>query len=92
MILRIVIIVAVLIAAILAFAASKPKTFHVRRSVTIKASPEKIFALVNDFHNWTGWAPQDKEDPTMTRTTAGPRKARTPSRIGIALAALARGG
>ena len=74
MILRIVIIVAVLIAAILAFAASKPKTFHVRRSVTIKASPEKIFALVNDFHNWTGWAPQDKEDPTMTRTYSGAAK------------------
>jgi uncharacterized protein YndB with AHSA1/START domain len=74
MILRIIIIVAALIAAILAFAATKPETFHVQRSITINASPEKIFALINDFHNWSGWAPQDKEDPTMTRTYSGAAK------------------
>jgi len=70
-ILRIIIIVAVVIAAVLAFAATKPKTFHVQRSIRIKAPPEKIFALINDFHNWSGWAPQDKEDPTMNRTYSG---------------------
>jgi uncharacterized protein YndB with AHSA1/START domain len=74
MILRIIIIVAVLIGAILAFAATKPETFRVQRSITINASPEKIFALINDFHNWSGWAPQDKEDPTMTRTYSGAAK------------------
>jgi hypothetical protein len=74
MILRIVIIVAVLIAAILAFAATKPKTFHVQRSTIINASQEKIFALINDFHNWSGWAPQDKLDPTMNRTYSGGAK------------------
>jgi hypothetical protein len=58
---RILIIVAVVIAAVLAFAATKPTTFHVQRSISIKAPPEKIFALINDFHNWSGWAPQDKE-------------------------------
>jgi uncharacterized protein YndB with AHSA1/START domain len=68
---RILIIVAVVIAAVLAFAASKPKTFHVQRSITIKAPAERIFALINDFHNWSGWAPQDKEDPTMRRTYSG---------------------
>jgi len=70
-ILRIIIIVAVVIAAVLAFAATKPKAFHVQRSIRIKAPPEKIFALINDFHNWSGWAPQDKEDPTMNRTYSG---------------------
>jgi uncharacterized protein YndB with AHSA1/START domain len=74
MILRIVIIIAVLIAAILAFAATKPKTFHVQRSIIISASPEKVFALINDFHNWSSWAPQDKQDPTMNRTYAGAAK------------------
>jgi uncharacterized protein YndB with AHSA1/START domain len=68
MILRIIIIVAVLIAAILAFAATKPKTFQVQRSISINAPPEKIFALINDFHSWRGWAPQDRQDPTMHRT------------------------
>jgi uncharacterized protein YndB with AHSA1/START domain len=68
---KIVIIVAVLIAALLAFAATKPKTFRIQRSMSIKAPPEKIFALINDFHSWSGWAPQDKEDPTMSRTYSG---------------------
>jgi uncharacterized protein YndB with AHSA1/START domain len=61
----------VVIAAVLAFAATKSKTFHVQRSITIKSPPEKVFALINDFHNWSGWAPQDKEDPTMRRTYSG---------------------
>ena len=71
MILRIIIIVAVLIAAVLALATTKPKTFEVQRSISIKAPREKIFALINDFHSWSGWAPQDKLDPTMNRTYGG---------------------
>jgi carbon monoxide dehydrogenase subunit G len=71
MILRIVIIVAVLIAGVLAFAATKPKTFRVQRSISINAPPEKIFALINDFHSWSGWAPQDREDSTVHRTYSG---------------------
>ncbi len=72
MILKIVIIVAIVIAAVLGIAAAKPKTFRVQRAINIKASPQKIFALINNFHNWSRWAPQDKEDPTMVRTFAGP--------------------
>ena len=37
----------------------------------INAPPEKIFALINDFHNWSLWAPQDREDSTMKRTFSG---------------------
>ena len=70
--LRIVVIVAVAIAAILAFvvifAATRPNTFRVQRSLTIDAAPERIFPLIDDFHNWARWAPQDKEDPSMKRT------------------------
>ncbi|HUN63324.1 MAG TPA: hypothetical protein VMU53_15105 [Candidatus Sulfotelmatobacter sp.] len=33
--------------------------------------------LINDFHNWNKWAPQDKQDPTMVRTFSG-----APSGIG----------
>ena len=72
MILRIVAIVAVLIAGVLLYAASKPNTFLIQRSITINAPPDRIFALVNDFHNWSVWAPQDKDDPTLTRTYSGP--------------------
>ena len=71
MILKVLIGVAVIIAAILIFAATKPDTFRVQRSISIQASPERIFALINDFHNWPQWASQDKEDPSMQRTFSG---------------------
>jgi uncharacterized protein YndB with AHSA1/START domain len=72
MILRSLIIVAVLIGAVLAFAATRPDIFLIERSLSIKAPPEKIFALINNFHDWARWAPQDTEDPSMKRTFSGP--------------------
>ena len=45
----IAIIIAVLIAAVLLYATTKPDTFSVTRSASIKAPPEKIFAVINDF-------------------------------------------
>jgi uncharacterized protein YndB with AHSA1/START domain len=71
MFLRIVLIVAIVIAAILVFAATKPNIIRVTRSLTIKAPPERIFPLVDDLHNWPRWAPQDRDDPTMKRTYSG---------------------
>ncbi|MNR76068.1 Polyketide cyclase / dehydrase and lipid transport [compost metagenome] len=61
----------VILAVIFAFAASKPDTFRVERSVTIKAPPEKVFALINDLHSWTTWSPYEKKDPDMKRTHSG---------------------
>jgi uncharacterized protein YndB with AHSA1/START domain len=72
MILRSLIIVAVLIGAVLAFAATRPNTFLIERSLSIKTPPEKIFVLINNFHNWARWSPQDTEDPSMKRTFNGP--------------------
>jgi hypothetical protein len=65
------VVIAVLVAIVLAFAATKPKIFTIRRMINVKAQPDKIFVLINDFHNWSGWAPQDREDPTMKRTYSG---------------------
>jgi uncharacterized protein YndB with AHSA1/START domain len=62
------IIVAVLIAGILIFAATKPDTFRVQRSASIKAPPEKVFTLINDFKAWGAWSPWEKKDPAMKRT------------------------
>ena len=67
----IVIAVVVIVAAILLIAAMKPDTFRVERSATINAPPEKIFPLLNDFHNWPGWSPWEKKDPAMKRTHGG---------------------
>jgi uncharacterized protein YndB with AHSA1/START domain len=72
MILRVLAVIAFLVAAVLLYAATKPNTVRIQRSIDIQAPPEKIFALIDDFHNWSLWAPQDREDPTMRRTYSGP--------------------
>lgn len=61
-----------LLAALLVFATTRPDNFRVERSTLIKAPPEKIFALVNDFHRWTAWSPYEKLDPAMKRSYGGP--------------------
>jgi uncharacterized protein YndB with AHSA1/START domain len=63
----IVIALVVLLALILIYAATRPDTFHVERSISIKAPPEKIFALINDFRQWDAWTPYNK-DPAMKKT------------------------
>ncbi|HEY8707406.1 MAG TPA: SRPBCC family protein [Burkholderiaceae bacterium] len=67
----VVIVVAIVIAAILAYAATRPDMFSVQRSARIKAPPETIYAVVNDFHRWIDWSPWEKLDPSMTRTLSG---------------------
>jgi carbon monoxide dehydrogenase subunit G len=71
MVKTIVIIVVVLPAALLIYAATRPDTFQVQRATSIKAPPEKIFALINDFHSWGAWSPYEKKDPAMKRTLSG---------------------
>lgn len=74
MIVKLAIVAAVLVGAILVFAATKPGTIRIQRSISIKAQPEKVFAFVNDFHEWHDWAPQDRSDPTMQRSFSGPER------------------
>ena len=64
------IIVIVLIVAVVLFAASRPSTFKVERSILIKAPVQNIFSLVNDFHLWDGWTPYNK-DPAMQKIYSG---------------------
>jgi uncharacterized protein YndB with AHSA1/START domain len=52
--------------------ATRPSTFHVERSIVITASPESVFAQVNDFHSWAAWSPWEKLDPKMEKTFSGP--------------------
>ncbi len=61
----------VLVLALLVFASTRPDTFSVQRSVTVKVPPEKLFASINDFHNWRAWSPYEKMDPAMKRTFTG---------------------
>ncbi len=64
-------VVAVVIAGILIYAATKPNSFTVRRSIEIKAPPAKIFALISDLRGWASWSPYEKKDPDMKRTFSG---------------------
>ena len=59
--------VVVLIAAVLGLAATKPDTFRIQRAASIKAPPEEIFALINDFRSWGSWSPWEKKDLGMKR-------------------------
>lgn len=58
----------VVIVGVLAYAATKPDTFRVARSAVIKAPPDKIFPLINDYRQWTAWSPYENKDPQMKRT------------------------
>lgn len=71
MIKTIVMVLVVLVAGILIFASTKPDTFRVERTTSIKAPAEKIFAVINDFHKWEAWSPWEKLDPEMKRTHSG---------------------
>jgi hypothetical protein len=71
MIKKIAIVIVILIVALLIFAATRPNTFRVERTASIKAPPEKIFPLIDDFHKWGDWSPWEKLDPAMKRTYSG---------------------
>jgi carbon monoxide dehydrogenase subunit G len=64
----IAIVVVVLIVGVLGIAATKPDSFRVQRTASIKAPPEKIYPLINDLKGWTAWSPWEKKDPAMKRT------------------------
>jgi hypothetical protein len=65
------IVLVVLVAAVLGLAMTKPDSFRVERQTSIKAPPDKIFALIDDFHNWRSWSPWENLDPAMNRTHSG---------------------
>ena len=67
----IAVILAVAIAVVLLLALTKPNTFTVQRAISIKAPAEKIFPVINDFHQWVAWSPYENKDPAMKRTYSG---------------------
>jgi uncharacterized protein YndB with AHSA1/START domain len=69
---KILLVVVALVAIVLIIAAFKPSNFAVTRTATIQAPPDKVFPLINDFHNWPTWSPWEKLDPNMKRTLSGP--------------------
>jgi len=71
MIVNILFVIVLLIVAVLLYATTKPDSFSIQRSITIKATPEKIAALINDFNRWPLWSPWEKLDLAMKKTMSG---------------------
>jgi hypothetical protein len=63
---------AAIVVVLLVVIASRPADFPVSRSATIPAVPHKVFAQVNDFHNWEAWSPWAKLDPNAKNSFEGP--------------------
>ncbi|WP_426190997.1 SRPBCC family protein [Massilia sp. DWR3-1-1] len=60
-----------IVIVILLMAAMKPDSFTIVRSTTVNAPPEKIAALITDFHRWRAWSPWEHLDPAMQRSFSG---------------------
>ncbi|MBI5433761.1 MAG: SRPBCC family protein [Planctomycetes bacterium] len=70
--LKIILIVIVLaVVGVCGFALTKPDTFQVERSATMRATPDELYPMIADFHRWAEWSPWEKLDPAMTRTHSG---------------------
>jgi polyketide cyclase/dehydrase/lipid transport protein len=65
------VVLATAIAIVLILAATKPDTLRVQRAIGINAPAEKIFPLINDFHQWKSWSPYENKDPAMKRSYSG---------------------
>lgn len=71
------ILLSLFVIAVLAYAATRPNHFRIQRSIIIQATPEKIYPLIEDFHQWQAWSPWENIDSTMQRTYSG-----TPQGVG----------
>lgn len=58
-------------AAILGFAATRPDSFRVERSVVIAAPADRIYPLLADFRRFGEWSPWEHRDPRMKRHFSG---------------------
>jgi len=62
---------ALIVVIVLAVAATRPDSFRVQRTLSIKAPPEKIAGQIENFHAWSAWSPYEKLDPAMQRSYGG---------------------
>ncbi|MEP6573454.1 MAG: SRPBCC family protein [Gemmatimonadota bacterium] len=71
MLLTIVVILVVLIAGLLAYAATRPDSLRVERTDRIMAPADRIFPLINDLHSWGSWSPYERYDAAMKKVFSG---------------------
>src|SRR6185312_10235670 len=75
------IILAIIVVALLIVISTRPNSFRIERTTRIAAPPERVYPLIQDFHEWTKWSPWEKLDADLKRTYSG-----APSGVGAAYA------
>lgn len=68
----ILIVLALVIAAVLILAATKPDVYTVSRSQIISAPAEQLHAIINTPREFERWSPYSPKDPQMTNNYSGP--------------------
>src|SRR5215470_17901054 len=68
----VVLALAIVVAALLAYAATKPDTFRVQRSTGINAPAERIFPLIANLRSMNTWNPFVDPDPAIKIAYSGP--------------------
>ena len=63
--------IAVAIAALLAYANSRPDKFRYERSIRIAAPILQVAEQIDDFRQWQQWSPWERIDPSLQRTFSG---------------------
>jgi hypothetical protein len=63
--------IATIVVLFILVVALQPSEYRVKRSASIAAPPARVFAQVNDFHNWEAWSPWAKLDPAAKNSFEG---------------------
>lgn len=61
-----------LVGVFLVYVSMQPEMFAISRTAILRASPERVFEIVNDFHKWQDWSPWAKLDSNCKTTFTGP--------------------
>lgn len=69
--LYILVIALLLVLVLVIFAMTKPNEFSIRRSISIHAPRDRVYALIADFRQWPKWSPWERLDPYLKRTLSG---------------------
>ena len=72
MLVKILIAVAIVLAGLAGYIATRPAEFRVTRAASIAAPAPAVFAQVNELKKWEAWSPWAKKDPQMKQTYEGP--------------------
>ncbi len=64
-------VIAVAIVALLAYANARPDKFRYERSIRIAAPILQVAEQIDDFRQWQQWSPWERIDPSLQRTFSG---------------------